>query len=909
MTVVGEPGIGKSRIVAELLAHAQASTPALTWRQGRCLPYGDGITFWALGEIVKAQAGILETDDPAIAGAKIDDVVPAGPDRDWLRQRLRPLVGVDASSSADREELFAAWRTFLEEIAEVAPTVLVFEDIHWADDAMLAFLEHLAAQAHGVPLLLVATARPELFERYATFAAGLPNVNRINLAPLSDADTGRLVAGLLGAVVPPALAAPILERAEGNPLYAEEFVRLLRDRDLLVETDGAVALRPGADVPLPGSIGALIAARLDTLPADRKAMLADAAVVGKVFWAGAVAEMGDRDVADVVAAMRELAQKELVRPARHSSMAGETEFAFWHVVVRDVAYGQLPRASRAARHVAAARWLEAKAGDRAEDIAEVLAHHYATALDLANAAGETGLAVELQEAALRFLVLAGEKALYLDGVAAISSLERALALAPPGHEARPALLTRFGQAAYEVGRNHDAIEALDEASASFRARGDLRAAARAMHASFGPLQAFGDPRAKRTISDAVALLEPLGPTSELVEVLARHAANEILRGRDVEALEIADRALSMARELGMAPPATAVRVRGVARADLDDRGGIDDLREAVALGIQAGGRGVPATHNDLVGILLVYDGPMAALEAVQEAIAFARSRGLTAAVGWLTVSELVIQVELGDVDEVLAAAPEMTQRLDAADDVYNLFWFRSLEARIFAMRGEGERVLDSLDWLERMARGAGNVNDLITGLGVAARTRASLGQGEAAAALLEEIAAFPGATGSPDYLGNLPAFLRMALELRDFGLADRLATGVEPRHDYGRHAVVAANAILSEARGDIRLAEATYADAAERWERFGILTERGFALLGRGRCLVGLAEAEAAIPVLQQAREVFERLGAAPARAETDALLATAMRAGSGSLGAGSSGAADTARMTGDERPEPRAWR
>ena len=137
--------------MAELLAPRPGRRPASTWRQGRCLPYGDGVTFWALGEIVKAQAGILESDDPAVAAAKIDDAVPLGPDRDWLRQRLRPLVGVDAGSGAEREELFAAWRTFLEEVAEAHPTVLVFEDIHWADDAMLAFLEHLADRADRRP--------------------------------------------------------------------------------------------------------------------------------------------------------------------------------------------------------------------------------------------------------------------------------------------------------------------------------------------------------------------------------------------------------------------------------------------------------------------------------------------------------------------------------------------------------------------------------------------------------------------------------------------------------------------------------------------------------------------------------------------------------------------------------------
>ena len=144
VTVVGEPGIGKSRIVAELLVHAQEREPRLTWRQGRCLPYGDGVTFWALGEIVKAHAGILETDDPEQASTKLGNSVPHGPDREWMRRRLLPLVGVDVSSPAERDELFTAWRRFLETVAEQTPTVLVFEDLHWADDAMLAFLEHLA---------------------------------------------------------------------------------------------------------------------------------------------------------------------------------------------------------------------------------------------------------------------------------------------------------------------------------------------------------------------------------------------------------------------------------------------------------------------------------------------------------------------------------------------------------------------------------------------------------------------------------------------------------------------------------------------------------------------------------------------------------------------------------------------
>src|SRR5206468_1211620 len=164
VSVTGEPGLGKTRIVAELMRHVDEQPGLVTWRQGRCLPYGEGITFWALGEILKAHAGILESDDPATATARLDVVLPEGEERAWFRQRLLPLLGIGASASAEREELFTAWRRFLEHVAEADPTVLVFEDMQWADDALLAFLEHLAGRAEGVPLLIVCTARPELYE-------------------------------------------------------------------------------------------------------------------------------------------------------------------------------------------------------------------------------------------------------------------------------------------------------------------------------------------------------------------------------------------------------------------------------------------------------------------------------------------------------------------------------------------------------------------------------------------------------------------------------------------------------------------------------------------------------------------------------------------------------------------------
>ena len=348
VTVVGEPGVGKSRLCAELFAYIEERPGLVRWRQGRCLPYGEGIAFWALGEIVKAECGILESDSPQEARAKLERALPEDEqDRPWLRARLGPLVGVPAEP-VSQEESFTAWRRFLEALAADAPAVLVFEDLHWADPALLGFLEHLADRAEGVPLLLLCTARPELYERQPGFGANVRNAQRINLAPLSDEETARLIAALMQrAVLPAETQRTLLERAGGNPLFAEEFVRLLADRG-------------GLEAEVPGSVQALIAARLDTLSPERKGLLQDASVVGKVFWAGALAEMGGREAREVELALHELARKELVRPSRSSSMVGEAEYGFWHALVRDVCYGQIPRAARADRHRAAAAWIEAE---------------------------------------------------------------------------------------------------------------------------------------------------------------------------------------------------------------------------------------------------------------------------------------------------------------------------------------------------------------------------------------------------------------------------------------------------------------------------------------------------------------------------------------------------------------------
>ncbi|MBA3427444.1 MAG: guanylate cyclase, partial [Actinobacteria bacterium] len=261
--------------------------------------------------------------------------------RSWVSPRrasFAAIAGVEA---------FAAWRRFFEALAEHRPLVLVFEDLHWADDGVLDFIDHLVEWASGVPILVVCTARPELLDRRSGWGGGKRASATVSLSPLSDNDTARLVHELLSqSVLPAETQSALLARAGGNPLYAEEFVRMLDERG---DAGGA----------LPESVQGIIAARLDLLAVDEKELLQDAAVVGKVFWLGAVASLGDgRERWLVEQALHGLERRELVVRERRSSVAGESEYAFRHVLVRDVAYGQIPRAARGTKHVAAAGWIE-----------------------------------------------------------------------------------------------------------------------------------------------------------------------------------------------------------------------------------------------------------------------------------------------------------------------------------------------------------------------------------------------------------------------------------------------------------------------------------------------------------------------------------------------------------------------
>ncbi|HST18029.1 MAG TPA: AAA family ATPase [Gaiellaceae bacterium] len=333
VTVVGLPGIGKSRLVWELLRHVHARPGLVYWRQGRALAYGGG-AFGAVGEAVRAHLGVLESDRPPEIEAKLTTALEAlfedARTRSWLAGRVRPLVGLGGETAGGREESFAAWQRLIEAIAGHAPLVLVLEDLHWADDGTLDFVEHLVDWTSDVPLLVLCTSRPELLERRPTWGGGRLNSLAIALSPLSDEASAELLAELLGRpALDAGVQARLLHQAGGNPLYAEEYARMF----------GAVE-----STELPDSVQGIIAARLDLLDPPEKQLLQNASVLGKVFWRGGIEALGTHATDELV---QRLVRKEFLRRGRGSSIGGEQELAFRHALVRDVAYAQLPRAARA----------------------------------------------------------------------------------------------------------------------------------------------------------------------------------------------------------------------------------------------------------------------------------------------------------------------------------------------------------------------------------------------------------------------------------------------------------------------------------------------------------------------------------------------------------------------------------
>jgi hypothetical protein len=603
--------------------------------------------------MVKAQAGLLETDTVAEAEAKLATVVEAvpGQEREWVATNVRPLIGLPAGQSSSVTETFAAWRRLFESLAEQRPLVLVFEDLHWADDGLLDFIDHLVDWAVSVPLLVVCSARPELLERRPSWGGGKLNATTIALSPLTDEDSARLVASLLDQPLLPAeLQQVLLEHADGNPLFAEQYVRMLTDRGLLVRQDSGWAFVEAGDLPLPETLQGIIAARLDGLPADEKRLLQDASVLGKIFWLGALASADERSTQ---AKLHLLERKGFVRRERRSSVADETEYAFAHALVRDVSYGQIPRIERARKHRRAAEWIQQLGFDRGEDRAQLAAYHWLAALELTRAAGQDD--PELAARACAALVAAGERTDRLGATDRARELyAQALALLPADDDDRPTLLLLYGRAASSSGVDADAE--LIEATEWFLAAADVERAAQAMLARTWFLwNAGGDLESSRLLERGLELVADRPPSTVQALLYGEFAVHSMLKGRLDDAVSYAERELEIGSQVGIERTrADALITIGSARGIGGEHEGLSQIEQGLALALELNDvRVIVRGYKNLQSLVAVHGELDRASAIAEDGRRAAMRYGDGFHVGWFQVEQALYMYFRGEWEEAL----------------------------------------------------------------------------------------------------------------------------------------------------------------------------------------------------------------------------------------------------------------
>jgi class 3 adenylate cyclase/tetratricopeptide (TPR) repeat protein len=584
VVVYGEAGMGKSRFLLEFEKYAEGLPQQPSFRKGRCLPYGEGVSYWALTEMIKSECNILDDDPAKVKYNKLsarvrelydDAVADSGEQRQQLEREVREvaqmlayLLGVENTDShlerrldpqSMRDGLFLSLRRFFERKAQQAPLVLAFEDIHWADESLVEFLDYLTETATAAPILLICLARPQLQEKQPRWAAHIDPNHRITLNKLSESDSGEVIDELLkraeGAEMPAHLRENVIATAEGNPFYIEETVRILLDQGALSGSDDVAE---GAAVRIPTTIQGLIGARIDRLGlrADgkedtpdsagmiEKRALQAAAVVGRIFWQGAVARLLN-GAGNIEAVLRALQKKDFIIERNGSRFTGEREYSFRSILTRDVAYNTLPKLRRGEWHSEVASWIEAKAGRRSAQFVELLAYHFEEAarlefdvLSLSNSATDD----ENTAKAIRYLQEAGDRERARQNIRAATSLyQRAIARAEAGDNHPPGylqLLCSYAEMLEVLGRYDEALKQLDEVSRLAIQQGSELDHACALSQTAEVYQAQGRlSEAEQLANQALQLYEQAGDrrgAADALRVLGKVAlgADQMDKGQD-----------------------------------------------------------------------------------------------------------------------------------------------------------------------------------------------------------------------------------------------------------------------------------------------------------------------------------------------------------------------------------------
>ena len=852
LTLVGVPGIGKSRLVYELRQIVEADPDIITWRQGRCLAYGDGITLWALGEIVKAQAGVVEQDSQDDIASKIhrsvEDTLAGSGDASWVEEHLLALLGLGGEMQLGgdrRKESFSAWRRFLEGLAEQRSLVVVVEDIHWADESLLDFLDELVDWLTDVPLLVVATARPELLERRPGWGGGKLNATTIALSPLSDEQTALLLGQLLGKPLLEAAAQhTLLERAGGNPLYAEQFVELY------------VELESTDELGLPETLQGIIAARLDGLPEQEKSLLQDAAVVGKVFWASSIGRAAEIASTELHA----LERKGFVRRQRRSSLEGESEFAFAHALVRDVSYGQIPRADRAQRHRAVAEWIDGLG--RPEDHAEMLAYHWSSALELVRASGGTD--DELVERTRLALRAAGDRAFALNSFAvAATQYEEALELWPPDGE-RPALLFRRARALYHAYDEERREAALEDARDALLAAGHTDLAAEAESFLVQVSWSRGDGEATRVRLDRAEALCEGSTSASAARVLAVSARIRFIADERDEARRLAESAHAMADELGLDElRAHALTTIGMTKNDVGDPSGVADMERALELALEIGSPiAAPIVNNLAVEAFTVGD-IRRARQLYEDSMQLGERLGDRESARFTGTNLVFADFFLGDWDSASRALNEFIAACEAGAAHTNEPDMRGLRGTLRRARGDvaGAR-LDHARAVE-LARADGGSASMISALIGSAAMHAEQGELDAARGLVAEAIPIMQRTSQMGPLLQLLGFVER------LGVRDTLLEVV--RASQSRRAIFWRNAAVVAMEGELIAAADLVSQSGAVTIESQLRFRGGQQLIAAGRLAEGKVE-------LERALGFYRSVDAMAYVAEIEAVLASAQR-------------------------------
>jgi class 3 adenylate cyclase len=699
--VTGVAGIGKSRLVWELQKYVDGLTETFMWHQGRCPSYGDGVTFWALAEMVRGRARIADTDDDATARAALaaclEQYVPDAEERRWLEPRLAALIGLDAASG-DRDELFGAWRRFFERIAEQGTTVLVFEDLHWADPGLMDFVESLLEWSRTSPVMVLSLARPELSDRRPTWGSGVRSSTTLHLDRLADTDIESMVTGYVDGLPATGLAR-LVSRAEGVPMYAVETVRMLASRGVLEETGSSYVVVGdlGDELDIPETLHALVAARLDGLPDAERTLVQDASVAGHSFTLATVTAVSGRDASEVEALLRTLVRKEVLDQDIDPRSAERGQYRFVQAVIQEVAYSTLSKAVRRAKHLACAHWLESL---QEEELAGVVASHY---LDAYRSEPSAADAEDIADRARWWLTRAGERASSLgspEQAFTYATLGLTLASSPNSRAPLHALAAR---SACLAGNGQDAWEHLVAACADFQALGDVVSEATLLEA----LHVIAIPRERQQeLYERKAAVERSLPEQCVAErvLLLKSLADMAAHRADVPAaVTYSERALTLAQTLddeeGEGPLREAVNTRAFVlhMAGRHLEAGLF-LEAAVAMARRTGNPAAQVRALMSFGNLIFEDEPRAALEAMAECATLARGAGMRAIEGLALANLSEGAADLGEWDLAESALHEAS--LLARGDQDDADGATMTRAMLVAHRDDPVSALAMLDELD-----------------------------------------------------------------------------------------------------------------------------------------------------------------------------------------------------------------